>query len=182
MRDPSAGTILKVWDPKIGKCQWCVFLRFVEPANTTDDDDEDGATTEHGSNAEDGGSSAGESTSGPSETAGAATKATAGAAATAAGGEEGRVARVAGGDSRSMKPRDVAMTSLMGWSNEPEALQALLDTEFNEEAALEILDHSHESCGYWRDKFKAWDSGEAEMLCEAVRKCKEGDEGPGFCG
>lgn len=166
MRDPSAGTILKVWDPKIGKCQWCVFLRFVEPANTSDDDG-DGATTETGRNADGGGSPvSAESNSGPSEATGAAATTTAAAAVA----EEGRVARVAGGDSRSMKPRDVAMTSLMGWSNEPEALQALLDTQFNEEAALEILEKSYESCGYWRDKFKAWDSGEAEMLCEAVRK------------
>jgi hypothetical protein len=162
MRDPSAGTILKVWDPKIGKCQWCVFLRFVEPANRgTSDDDEDTATSDSGSSSSssDGSTTAESTTTPPGE---------AGVAAAAGEGDEGRVVRVAGGDSRSMKPRDVAMTSLMGWSNEPEALQALVDTQFNETAALEVLEKSYEACGYWRDKFKAWDSGEAEMLCEAV--------------
>ena len=140
LRDPSAGTILKAWDPKMGKCQWCVFLRFVEPASSDSSDEDD--QSEGGGAAESGGA--------------------------AAGGQSGRVARVAGGDSRSMKPRDVPLSSLVGWSNEPEALEALQTANFDEGAALALLAADYEACGYWRDKFKAWDSAEAEMLCDAV--------------
>lgn len=117
----------------------------MEPANG--DSSDEGAAS--------GGGGASEGSGGPSPPAARST--------------EGRVARVAGGDSRSMKPRDVPMASLMGWSNEPEALEALQAAGFDQEAALAALAADYEACGYWRDKFKTWDSAEAEMLCDAVR-------------
>ena len=111
-----------------------------------------------------------------------------------------RMARVAGGsgDRHHLKTRDVKFESLIGWSNEREALGTLykvqtfspqtiavcffdsrpgssacpfcFQAKFDIKAAVAAMEASYATTGYWRDKFVEWESDEASMLCEcAVR-------------
>ena len=82
----------------------------------------------------------------------------------------GRQVRVCQGDRHHIRARDVAYSSLMGWGNEREALDALVSSGFDVEAAVGAMESSYDRTGFWRDKFSAWEVGETETLCEAASR------------
>ena len=171
LRKPTAGTILRVWNNSNGKCQWCVFLRHCdkEEEKAASSKEKKGKGASSSSSSSESSNDNGESMAVNSvrETDKNSTDVD---TKREEESQEPIMVRVAGGERHHSRARDVPMDTLIGWSVETAALEALYAHKFDEDKAVAAMEESYSETGHWRDKFGSWSAAEAEMICDSASR------------